>query len=134
MSEVVDYETALNEFDRVMRARMLNTDTDQMEKVELAQFEEGRDKFVELVQSGALTCGDDGDVTYSAMSPKSPSAPIKFGEITGATYAAGDREEGGVGKTIAMIGQATGKPVAIIRKMHQIDFLNLKTLVQLFLA
>jgi len=132
MSEpVVDYETALGEFERVCAARRVSIDESKMSDFEKVIFARGKKLFVELVMDGSLKCGEGHEVTYYPQ--MSDAKPFVFGQVKGSTYLKADEHKGQVHQAQAMTAEVTGRPYAEFGKLHSYDYKNLKEITQIFL-
>jgi hypothetical protein len=88
MQEVVAKEVAEAEFDRLCDAHGVERDEASMSEEEREDFGKLKSRIVKSVQTGRLTIGNDGEVTFS---PETPGiSPLVFRPATGATFIAMD--------------------------------------------
>jgi hypothetical protein len=133
--QLIAEDVAEAEFLRMCEAYRVDTDESKMNEDELNDLRAIKAKLVHELCSGALSLSEDGHVTY--MPQHSPSAkPMKFGDVTGATFIAMDGA--GMGKPNERMcrgcDQITGSSPGTTSKLRISDFRICMALTNLFLA
>lgn len=104
--QVVDKETAKNEFDRFVDCMDLDIDTADMDAEDLTAFNKTKSRLLRSTQRGSLVFNEDGEAVYTPTHLKSKyKEAITFHERTGASLMAmdGKRKNEDVKKTYAVL-------------------------------
>jgi len=108
MTDVIDKETAEQEFDRFVEEMDLDLDTADMDAEDLTAFNKQKSKIVRAIQKGSLIVNDKGEAVYTPSHKRSKHTDaITFHERTGASLMAmdGKKKNHDVSKTYAVMAQ-----------------------------
>jgi len=120
MTNVIDKETALKEFDRFIEDMDLDLDTADMDQEDLNAFNRQKKRIIRAIEKGSLVINENGEAVYTPANPKSKhTEAITFHERTGASLMAMDtkKKNHDVAKTYAVL--------ADMCKVHQNVFAGL---------
>ncbi len=106
MTDVIDIETAGQEFDRFVEGMDLDLDTADMDAEDLTAFNKQRNRLVRAIQNGSLVINEKGEAVYTPRREGSKTKDaITFHERTGASLMAmdGKKKNHDVAKTYAVM-------------------------------
>jgi hypothetical protein len=127
-------EVAEQEFARWAEAMGLEFDHTGMDDSDLKTFNVARDRLIKTMCGGALVVSEMGEFVYTPRAVN--TSPITFHAPTGDTLMAMDQKKSGhdVAKTMAVICQLTGEPMARFSRMELRDLKVCQAVVVLFLG
>lgn len=122
MSNKIDQETALLEFDRFTESMDLDVDESFMDEEDLTSFNKQKRRIVEAVCNGSLVVNDDGEAVYTPQKI-TLDTPLTFHERTGASIMAqdGKKKNYDVTKMYAIMAEMTKTHPNTFAKMCGID-------------
>lgn len=112
-------EVAAAEFERWAQTFEIDTDTDDMDKDSVGDFNAFKSKFLKRVQSGALKIDDEGVIEFT---PRGSSGAVRFPEPTGALLSARQDKDNDVQALRRVLAQWTGTPAVRFAEMPLADF------------
>ncbi len=140
MTDKINEEMALVEFNRWCEAWDIDCDTDGMKEKELENFEDLSRKLGRMIRLGRLTVGDDGDPTYhlkyAGEAGFETLEALTFRIPDGSAMATWDKfkPNQSVGKLNSYLGNMTKQSPQVFIKMDNRDLLVCQAVVTLFLA
>lgn len=119
---VIDSETAENEFDRWADSMDLDFDIDLMDDFDKDAFEKQKRRLTKALSNGSLIINDSGETVYTPQKSKNID-PITFHERTGASVMAmdGKKKNHNIAQTYAIMAELTRGHPGVFAKMKGID-------------
>lgn len=137
---VIDFETANDEFERFCEAWELDIDEATMNDEEKVDYQGLKNKIVKAIRKGRLCLLDDETLEYTisekTKNEKKAGQKLTIKRPEGSTYLSMDRykDNQGVHKFYAILGEMTGHDPRYFSDFDGIDLKPLQAVVSLFLA
>lgn len=137
---VIDYDTALDEFDRFCDAWELDNEESMMDEEEKIDFGRLKSQIIKAIRKGRLCMNEDETLEYTisekTRNEKKQGQKLIIKRPCGATYLAMDKYKDGQGvhKFNAILGEMTSHASQYFSDFDGIDLKPLQAVVSLFLA
>lgn len=118
MTDVIDSETAENEFNRWSESMDLDIDPELMDDDDKKAFKKQKRRLIKAICNGSLIVNDDGEFVYTPQKSKNTDS-LTFHERTGASVMAmdGKKKNHNVAQTYAIMADMTRGHPGVFAKM-----------------